>query len=319
MGRIVYLAFPTGAVSGGQKMIVRHVETLRDLGFEAVIWQPQTAAAAVWLDHRAPVETGTAFRPDDVLVTPNDAPNALAAVAKMPQRVVVFGQNQFTLASLGLEPLSSFPPERLPAFMAVGPTMAASVRRLFPQAVVEIVPCFVDERRFHAASKHDEVAYAPRKRPLEARAIQNLFRHLRPDLAAIPWRALEGVEERVVAEAFAGASLFLSLSRLESVGMTPLEAMASGCVCAGFTGIGGRDFATSENGFWVAEDDCEAAADALAQAADLVRSGGARLAAYHQAARETALSWSYAAFRPALEAAWMQWAPEARRSAGPLD
>ena len=31
-------------------------------------------------------------------MTPNDAPNALAAVAKMPQRVVVFGQNPYPRA-----------------------------------------------------------------------------------------------------------------------------------------------------------------------------------------------------------------------------
>ena len=73
---------------------------------------------------------------------------------------------------------------------------------------------------------------------------------------------------------------------MESVGLTTLEAMASGCVCAGFTGIGGRQYATPDNGFWVDDDDCMAAADALAQAISLVREGGAplriqRMAAYY--------------------------------------
>lgn len=319
MSRIVYLAFPTGAVSGGQKMILRHVETLRDLGFEAVVWQGEGAVMPGWLDHRAPVETGTPFRPDDVLVVPCDAPNALRDTAAIGRGVIVFCQNQFTLASLGLEAMDAYPPARFPPFMAVGPTAARSVQRIYPEAQVELVPCFVDERRFAPGAKQQAVAYAPRKRPLEARAIRNLFRRLHPAHAPIPWIGLEGAHERQVAEIFASSTLFLSLSRMEAVGMTPLEAMASGCVVAGFTGIGGRDFATDENGFWAAEDDCEAAADALARAADLVRAGGAPLRDMLEAGQATARAWSYAAFRLALEGAWMRLAPEARRRLGPLD
>lgn len=184
---------------------------------------------------------------------------------------------------------------------------------------MEPVPCFADERVFRpGAAKAPAVACAPRKRPLEAQAIQAMFRRFHPRHAAIGWSALEEASEATVAEVFARSALFLSLSRLESVGMTPLEAMASGCVCAGFTGIGGRDFATPENGFWVPEDDCEAAADALAEAADVVRAAGPELARRIEAGRATADLWSYARFRTALEAAWMRLAPEARVSAGPL-
>jgi glycosyltransferase involved in cell wall biosynthesis len=106
---------------------------------------------------------------------------------------------------------------------------------------------------------------------------------------------------------------------MEAVGMTPLEAMASGCMVAGFTGIGGRDFATPENGFWVDEDDVEACADAMAQAADVVATGGVAAARRLDAGHETAARWSYANFRVALEEVWMRLAPEARVKNGPLD
>jgi hypothetical protein len=316
MARIVYLAFPTGGVSGGQKMILRHVETLRDLGFEAVVWQRPDNVTPAWLDHRAPVEVGTPFRSSDVLVVPSDAPNALRGVLSLPQRAVVFCQNQFTMASLGLE---SLPPEPAPAFMAVGRLALEAIRRLYPQSQAELVPCFADERRFAPGPKSDAVVYAPRKRPLEARAIRNLFRRLHPAHAHLRWIGLDGVHETVVAKAMAGATLFLSLSRLEAVGMTTLEAMASGCVVAGFTGLGGRDFATAENGLWVEEDDCWAAADALAAAAELVRTGGPSLEARIEAGLATARAWSFEVFRQALEDAWTRLAPDARPQSGPLD
>jgi glycosyltransferase involved in cell wall biosynthesis len=96
--------------------------------------------------------------------------------------------------------------------------------------------------------------------------------------------------------------------------------MASGCVVAGYTGGGGRDFATPENGFWVAaEDDWEGAADALAEAAEVTATGGPALAQRLEAGRETAHLWSYASFRRALEEVWMRLASEARIKSGPLD
>jgi glycosyltransferase involved in cell wall biosynthesis len=101
--------------------------------------------------------------------------------------------------------------------------------------------------------------------------------------------------------------------------MTTLEAMAAGALCAGFTGIGGLEYATPENGFWVAEDDCEAAADALAEACAIATSGGPELARRLEAGYETARQWSYAAFLRQLEETWMRLAPDARLKSGPLD
>jgi len=315
MGRIVYLSFPTGGVAGGQKMILRHVETLRDLGFEAVVWRRPDAASPTWLESDAPVEAGERFRDGDVLVVPDDARTALTDLSRAPFRQVVFVQNQFTLAARALEVL---PAEPAAAFLTVGPTPRAAIRSLFPKATIELVPAFADERRFKPGAKSEGVLYAPRKRPLEGLAIRNLFRRLHPRHAHIRWTAAEGASERQIAEAMAGSSLFLSLSRLESVGMTPLEAMASGCLVAGFTGLGGRDYATAENGFWVEEDDCWAAADAMAAAADLAQGGGPALQARLEAGFATAKAWSYEVFRQALEAAWMRLAPEARLREGPL-
>jgi glycosyltransferase involved in cell wall biosynthesis len=68
--------------------------------------------------------------------------------------------------------------------------------------------------------------------------------------------------------------VYLALSRFEAVPLSLLEAMASGCVVAGFTGWGGELFANRSNGFWVAEDDTLSAASALSQALRLVLRGG---------------------------------------------
>jgi glycosyltransferase involved in cell wall biosynthesis len=321
LSRIVYLGFPTGEIAGGQKMALRHVEALRDLGFEAVFWRLGDNIMPTWIAHRAPVEVGTKFRPDDVLVVPGDAPNALAHVAKLTaQPAVIFCQSWISLGAVGLAPMAAWPQDRPLTVLTVGRSLLDTVTRAFPRAQVELTPCFADERLFAPGGEAAmRIVAVPRKRPLERAAIGAFFRHLHPRHADLAWQDVDKAPEAELAAAFAGAALHLALPRFESVGLTTLEAMASGCVCAGFTGIGGREYATADNGFWVGEDDCEAAADALAQAADLVRTGGPGLARMREAGFETARQWSYARFVTALEEVWMRLAPQARRRAAALD
>lgn len=320
MTRIVYLAFSDGSVQGGQKMIFRHVETLRDLGFDAVVWTRGGGAAPAWFEHRAPVEVGSRVPEEDVVVVPGDAPNALVNLANGSRRLVVFSQGMLDLGLSGAEALERFPPHRFPAFLSVAPGLSAEILRFFPDARVELTPCFVDERIFRpAGGRAAAIAFSPRKRSLEAQFCLGAFGRLHPRHKDWAWRRLQNLREADVAALMGGSEVFLSLSRLETVGMTPLEAMACGCICAGFAGVGGRQYATAENGFWVPEDDAYAAVDALAEACDLVRGGGAALDRMREAGFETARRWSYASFRPALEAAWMRLAPEARVRNSPLD
>lgn len=313
MSRIVYLAFPAGRIAGGHKMILRHVETLRELGFDAVLWLNQAQQGFAWIEHSCPVEVGAPFRPGDVLVLPEDAPNAIAHVAGTGHRAVIFCQSHLNMAALSYPALDAFPVERRPPLMAVGRRVAAALRRDFPGADVELIPAFADERVFRPGpERRPAIVHIPRKRPGEAAVIRTLLQRRHPRHAHLPWTALENASEREVAEAMGVSTLFLALGRQEALGLTPLEAMASGCVVAGFKSIGGEDYASADNGFWAPEEDIEAAVEALAAAADLAAAGGPRLHEMLEAGSQTARQWSYAAFRPMLEAFWARIAPQAR-------
>jgi hypothetical protein len=319
--RIVYGIYSAGGLQGGHKMILRHVEALRDLGFDAVAYTGVNNKIPTWFAHRAPVIVGDVVRPDhDVFVLPDDAFKAMGLLAALPMRTVVMVQNHFNFAARSLQAMQAFPAERFPHLIAVGPTIAGLLGRLYPEAPVSLVRCFADERLFRPAERREPaIAVVPRKRPQEAAAIRHLFGKLHPAHADLAWRELDAVGEGEVAQGFATAGLALSLNQLEGVGMTTLEAMACGALCAGFTGIGGRDYATPDNGYWVDEDDDLAAADALAEAARVLKAGGPELKRRREAGFETARQWSYAAFRAELEACWMTIAPAARLQSGPLD
>ena len=82
------------------------------------------------------------------------------------------------------------------------------------------------------------------------------------------------------------------MSRLEGFGLPPLEAMASGCLVVGFTGFGGLEYATKENGFWCGEDDLVTCACTLATAVRLVREQHPLVEQTVAAALQTAAAYS---------------------------
>src|SRR6185369_13976689 len=115
MPRIVYVLLSGGGITGGQKMAVRHVETLVDLGFDATLYIGAGSKAPEWLEHHAPMEFAAPPREDDVVVIAEDAAEVLETVAPTARRAVVFSQGADILATRGLETLNRHP-GRFPAF-----------------------------------------------------------------------------------------------------------------------------------------------------------------------------------------------------------
>jgi glycosyltransferase involved in cell wall biosynthesis len=101
--------------------------------------------------------------------------------------------------------------------------------------------------------------------PREGAAIQKIFGLKYPQFGRVPWQVIENRSEGETAEIFGRSAIVLSLSFLESFGLVPLEAMASGAIVAGFHGYGGLEYASAENGFWFPPDHLEEVADALAR------------------------------------------------------
>lgn len=305
MGRIVYLTPYPGSHTGGTKITYRHVETLGALGYDAAVRRPGTSEVARWFRHEAEIEDASRpLGPDDILVLPEDSPETMRRCAELPNRKVIFCQNPYALAGHGLATVEPDVARHYRTFMACSMGVADFIARYFPYDMISVVPAFADERVFRPADKRPVIACTPRKRPAELQIIRLMFSRIHPRAADWDWHVLETATEDEVAAAMGEASLFLSLARLEAFSITTLEAMASGCLIAGFTGIGPREYTNPTNGLWVDEDDCEAAAFALARAAGMAEAGGGAAALMRHAARSTAATWSHTNFTQALVRFW---------------
>jgi len=304
--RIIYFSPPPTRITGGIKTIFRHVEMLAAAGMDAVVAIKEGTRPA-WFESTAPLREieNRSFRRSDILVFPEDQPALLNVFRGVPLHKVVFCQNPYALA--GGQGLGTLEPEiagRFRTFLACSLGMAGFIARYFPYDTISVAPAFADERVFGPGEKARVIACMPRKRPAELTVIRGLFERIHPGAAGWAWRLLETATEEEAAAALGRASVFLSLARLEASSLTILEAMASGCLVAGFTGIGPREYTGPTNGLWVDEDDCEAAAHALARAAAMAEAAGGEAALLRHGALATAAQWSHAHFTRALLGFW---------------
>lgn len=299
----IFLCPPVVTINGGIKYIFRMAEVLRAAGHDAVVFEQQARRPA-WLNSDVPVVGQDIFRRDaaQVLVFPEDQPQPLAAFRDWPQRKVIYCQNHF-YSALGVTG-GDYAAFGVSHILCSSRTILDYAKQRHPAMAAHLVPYGINRDLFQPRAKQKRIAFMPRKRAIEATYIRDLFRHRYPQHRDWEWQELSNMSETDVARAMGEAEVFLSLSRLEGFGLTPLEAMAAGCVVTGFTGIGGREYATPENGFWAAEDDFPACVEAIKRAGDLASGSDAPRAAYFSACQKTLEAYTTDVFRGAVIAAW---------------
>jgi hypothetical protein len=200
-----------------------------------------------------------------VLVFPEaiNGPLVEIARARTPAKKVLYCQAQYYAL------FNAIPPEEYRTLGFARVACQSAIAKGFLERVlhfdnVAVIPCFIDPALFHPREKTMQIAAIPKKLPREAAAIHSVFRLKYPELRSIPWAIIEDKPEREIADIFGRSAIVLSLPFLESFGLVPLEAMASGAIVIGFHGHGALEYATSDNGFWFPSDHIEQATDALA-------------------------------------------------------
>ena len=305
MSRIVYIAPRPRSNTGGNKIIFRHVEALQALGFDAVVRSPARFEPPTWFNHIAAMDDAT--RPiadDDILVIAEDGLGVLAHCAGLPNRKVVFCQNPYAFAGYGFASLPDDQRAKFSTFMACNTGVAGSIARYFDYETISVVSAFADDRIFRPSPKVPVIACTPRKRSAEYKAIRYMFARLYAGPTPWQWEALQTATEAQTAAAMGRASLFLSLAKMEAHSITTLEAMASEYLITGLTGIGPREYTSPVNGFWVGEDDREAAALAWVRAATLADQGGGAAALMRHSAGVTDGRWTHARFVETMSSFW---------------
>lgn len=268
------IVFVTGyrpsTVSGGIRTVFTHAELLIAMGFPVVVLAPQGHPDFFESGANVFVTIPGSLGPDDDLVFPE----AIAAgdgfcdyLLALPCRKHVFVQNHH-YCRMGLRLVENRAGFGIEGIYACSGVVARALEAEFAVPDPPVVPCVIDTTLFQARDKALGVAVMPRKMPQAMVRIREGLCERHPRWRSVPWVEVEDCREREVADILGRSAVFLSLSHREGLGLPPLEAMAAGCLVAGFHGDGGREYATAENGFWCDDGDIDGCVAALAAALD---------------------------------------------------
>ncbi len=267
--RIFFICRNFGYPLGGVRTIYRHVRMLRANGFDAFVVL-RTDEAQQFFEADVPTVPAASVRLNaaDFVVMPEPWNDTFRAMARLPANRVVFCQNHYYLFH-GLLDAPDWSHYGIRHVIASSEPIAAMIGEVVGLRDVPVVHYGIDHLLFQPRPKKRQIALMPRKQKVEALFIRECFRRRHPRLKDVPFVEIDMVPEARVAEILGESAVFLSLSRLEGFGMPPVEAMAAGCLVAGFHGGGGLEYARPENGLWCTAEDLVGAADALARAVDM--------------------------------------------------
>ena len=296
----IYYLFLAQGVTGGYAVALEHIAALNAFGFDAKAFFLHKGEPAGKID--VPVAgSGIRLQPDDIVVVgESDAP-VLDSIAGAPCIKILHNQNPYyTILGFGsVARLNDFGFRRV---MVPSDFCAARLTNLGVRAPISRVrPALPDY--FQPGAKRPQIAYSPRKRPHEASYLMEYFRSQMPEYAEIPWLAITHMSRAEGAAIMAQSAVYAAFPALESLGLMNLEAMASGCRVVGYTGLGGAEYASPENGDWVDDGDHPAFAAGLRTALQAHASGvdDART----KAGRRTAALFTRENFEQELKAAWL--------------
>jgi hypothetical protein len=297
--------------SGGQAVNLEHVLALRRLGYDARYLVLRRKPDPAFRPHFPPgvdlpwqLGTGGIEASDIVVVGEMFAQGALE-VGSTPARKLIHNQNPF-YTFMAFRDVGALHTWGCEAILTASRFGADELRRLGWDGPMEVVRPALDPVFAATPPARDRlrVATMPRKRNIEHSLIKGALGSLRPDLAGVGWAVIEGMSRAETAQLMAACDIFLSLSNREGLGLPPLEAMATGALVVGYHGMGGREYATPENGDWFDEGSHVEIAQTIARRLDEL-AAGETFEARREAGRRTAAEFSQDRFEAELRAAYL--------------
>lgn len=243
MENIYYLCPDMNKPSGGVRRLYQHVEILQEEGFPAYILHFHDGFYLQWFTSNVPIrymDTNTEWNEGDCIVIPEGYPSVMKKLKDMPFRKIVialshsyifptlpFGE---TWANYGIEAVLT-PSSVVENFVAY--TMGIEKIYRFKTSI--------DHSLFNTsqAEKKLQIAYLPRKDDVVEIVKKILALRINEP---VEFLAIENRPIDEYAKLLQESAVFLATSSHEGIHRSIIEAMACGCLCIGYDGIGAREY-----------------------------------------------------------------------------
>jgi len=304
--RIIFFLAPFTVPFGGVATILDHVRLLSQNGISAWVAMPEQPTLDFYQTDAPTIvyRESLGVSEADICVFPEGLLGYNQALKGRPARRLMFCQNQYYLP-FSARPELGFSEFHLDGVIASSIAVQSCLQDLYGLENIPLIPYAINPSAYaREANKKRQIAFMPRKLGDYVPFIQATFVRVFPNYSDVSWVAIHQMTRRDAAKVLAESAIFLSLSDKESFGLPPLEAMASGCVVAGFHGDGGREYMSEGNGWWAETGDWRACVRGLAAALVTFDKGGEVLEAYHRRAMQTVEAYSVEIMEEKLLAYW---------------
>lgn len=248
MGSIFYFCPDFSPPSGGTKRLYRHVFHLNRMGFTAFIVHYKKGFVLTWHNYKVPVlwlEDNLSFGEKDILVFPEGMPSIMKQTQHLNCRRVAIALNWAYI--YGDLPTGE-------NWKDFGITQAITPSRVIKDFLersmaieVTLIDNFIDNLRYsyHPEKKKTKIAYLLRKDSY-GETLRNIFEKKEGLFKTWEWAPLKDMSEEKYSEQLGEARIYVATSFQEGMPTSVLEAMASGCVVVGFSGVGGNEHMIGE-------------------------------------------------------------------------
>jgi hypothetical protein len=297
----VYFPFFVPPATGGDFIAIDHITTLNRLGFAAKALYLRNDRG--YLQFSVPVVSGDVrLNEHDIVVIGEIHKHLFDRIRPMNCIKVLHNQNPF-YTFMGFDSVPQLNEYPLAYVLTTSSYTKKLLHGLGVSKPILVVRPFIPAY-FSPGEKVLQIAYTTYKRGFEPSFVIGAFKSRRPELAHIPWVELRNMTRPECARIMAQSAIYAAFPLLEGLGLMNLEAMASGCQIVGYTGSGGIEYATHENGVWIEEGDHEAFVLGLKEACELF-SAKARNP-YIENGISTARRYSQEAFEQQVRDAYLQ-------------
>lgn len=230
--------------SGGIKTLYRHVWRLNQLGFNASIVHQKAGFTLDWHRYAVPVtwlEQKPTFRPQDVLVFPEVMIHTIRHTSHFQAKRVVFALS-WQPAYSRLKAGERWQDHGISQVLTKSPTVKKFLAWSM-EIEATLIPEFVDPDlyRYAPPEKKNKICYLTRK-DQSGSWLQGVFMRKGAPFSNFEWKVLRQMNESTYASHLREARVYVATNLQEGMHVSILEAMASGALVVGFSGVGGRDY-----------------------------------------------------------------------------
>lgn len=240
---IYYLCPDLPQPSGGVRRLYSHVEILRQEGYPAYILHFKKGFQITWFTSDVPVvflNDNIQWNPSDVLVFPEGFSTIIKKFKSTPFRKIIIAlSHSYIFPQLpkgenwkdyGIETVIT-PSQIIKEFVS----WSMDIKNIY------LIGTSIDHNlfTFNNENKTLQIAYIPRK-DSSAEIIEKVFKSRKS--IEINFVKIENTSIEEYSDILKQSSIYLTTSAHEGINRSVIEAMACGCICIGYDGIGAKEY-----------------------------------------------------------------------------